>query len=124
MYSRDELLKLSDISSSRDPHSALAAAYDDCPQIKRRADTTSGGGGGGNITKLPFNWSEAFNENVAATAVFNYAEHNGISGAAALVNNMNNNTAKKNFLDVLRPNAPRRVWDETLGEWVEADTRG
>ena len=26
---------------------------------------------------------------------------------------------RKNFLEVLRPHAPVRVWSEQLGEWVE-----
>ncbi len=118
-YSRDELLALADAETGK-PGSPLIDC-EDYPLIKRR--------GAGEDRKLPYNWKETFNN--ARDVVRSSAATGGSPPAQrsfphnSTANNHNNNNAapngeKLNFLDVLRPNAPRRVWNDELGEWVEA----
>ena len=117
-YDRDKLLELATSPPSLKAHVSVVLAYADFPMLKRRPDSE---------LKLPYNWSETFNDEATSGAVLACGED---------TNNNNHNPKyphaatsavsglKKNFLDVLRPNAPRRVWDNNIGEWVEADTRG
>ena len=123
VYDRDKLLELASSPHSLKAHVSVVLAFADFPILKRRPDSNA---------KLPYDWSETFNEEATSAAVLAC----GGGGAEDAINNNSHhpkypNSAsssvsglKKNFLDVLRPNAPRRVWDDNIGEWVEADTRG
>lgn len=119
-YDRGKLLELASAPPSLKAHVSVVLAYADFPMLKRRPDSEF---------KLPYNWSETFNDEATSGAVlacgedannnYNPKYPHAHAAATSAVSGL-----KKNFLDVLRPNAPRRVWDNNIGEWVEADTRG
>ena len=120
IYDRDKLLELATSPHSLKAHGSVVEAFAAFPILKRRPDSTA---------KLPYDWSETFNEEATSAAVLacgggedtNNNTYHKVSpnSASSSISGL-----KKNFLDVLRPNAPRRVWDDNIGEWVEADTRG
>ncbi len=78
---------------------------------------------------LPRIWEEAFGKDVSDNYVI------GVLGASSISTETDSCLSKtvtidsvevkrKNFLEVLKPGAPARVWNENLGEWVEKQSRG
>ena len=115
-YGRDKLLELATARHSATPHGSVLEAFAAFPMLKRRPDS---------VAQLPYDWAATFTDEAAALAVLNEDNFNNNNnsfktGPPAATGG----SPKKNFLDVLRPNAPRRVWDDNVGEWVEAETRG
>lgn len=117
IYDRDKLLELATSPHSMKAHGSVVEAFAAFPILKRRPDSTA---------KLPYVWSETFNEEASSAAVLACEDTNNNNYHKVSPNSASSSVSglKKNFLDVLRPNAPRRVWDDNIGEWVEADTRG
>lgn len=116
VYERDKLLELATSPHSMRAHGSVVEAFAAYPILKRRPDS---------MAKLPYDWSETFNVEVTSGAVLPCGDgedrnnnYHKMSPTSAPLSGL-----KKNFLDVLRPNAPRRIWDDNIGEWVEADTR-
>ena len=123
VYDRDKLLELATSPHSMKAHGSVVEAFAAFPILKRRPDSNA---------KLPYDWSETFNDEANSAAVIacgvegddNNNYHNNNTPHPKYPHSAPVSGLKKNFLDVLRPNAPRRVWDDNIGEWVEADTRG
>ncbi len=139
-YSREKLLSAG-LSSSSLPNGAKAGGTDlpsgwlgnvlsAFPDIKRSTDEPH---------PLPIKWEEAFASSVVEGYVIGVSDqglysvpttkHQGLYSIRENNNNNNNGSPpynqevkkKKNFLEVLRPSAPIREWDEKLGEWVEKE---
>ena len=118
-YGRDKLLELATTRHSATAHCGVLEAFAAFPMLKRRPDS---------VAQLPYDWAATFTAEAAAAVLTedncNNNNNGGFKTGPPAPGGGGGGSPKKNFLDVLRPNAPRRVWDNNIGEWVEADTRG
>ena len=118
-YGRDKLLELATTRHSATAHCGVLEAFAAFPMLKRRPDS---------VAQLPYDWAATFTAEAAAAVLTedncNNNNNGGFKTGPPAPGGGGGGSPKKNFLDVLRPNAPRRVWDDNVGEWVEAETRG
>lgn len=126
-YSREELFLLADLPSSQAPLPEWSAIIAEFPVLERKV---------GSVHQLPYDGLKNNSLGQFAANTNNYDNH------LAEDENFNNNKirrknspgsmglsggsggGKKNFLEVLRPDAPVREWSEELGEWIECGSGG
>ena len=116
-YSRDEFLALADSALSRAVPEDLARVAEDIPGLGRNLGCPA------SVDKVCLGLLPPTNPDWHAL----FGVEGAVTSAVAAVCAANGGQAeekrpKKNFLEVLRPNAPTRTWDDVLGEWVEAPT--
>ena len=121
-YSRQELFNLAEAQLEVEPPN-WSSIREEFPVLERKKSMGSEILATAEEKKaaLPYDWEHAFRyANLAVQPVHCVGSESN--------NNNNNNVVtvkKKNFLEVLNPNAPLRTWNEELGEWVEVkETRG
>lgn len=112
-YSRDTLLGMANDALCRSPPASMAAILDELPGLGRLPSSSCPAP---NFSAKVGDWDALFGVNGSVTAIMiatnqmSGSEHNDVNKVQA---------KKKNFLEVLRPHAPVRTWNEELGEWIE-----
>lgn len=90
----------------------LSAILSDFPDLRRSPASRH---------PLPADWAAAFSGPAAASFVVGISDQGlySVPSAKDPSGPTGPVVRKRNFLEVLRPDAPVRVWDPELGEWVE-----
>eukprot|EP00095_Tigriopus_kingsejongensis_P004334 maker-scaffold1460_size40381-snap-gene-0.10 protein:Tk04334 transcript:maker-scaffold1460_size40381-snap-gene-0.10-mRNA-1 annotation:"PREDICTED: uncharacterized protein LOC409396 isoform X5" len=106
VYSRDELLRLADVPLSQIKPFNWNDIVSENPSMERKV--------GSPPTTLPRDWTKTFSPDGSSPLVPPppFPTNKKVPGLVP----------RKNFLEVLRPDAPIRVWDNDLGEWVEVQS--
>ncbi len=99
-------------SSSSSSESWLPEVLSRVPELRRSPQSRH---------PIPLDWDEAFL--VDDPVVIGISDHGLYSVAApSLHSSHGKEIKKKNFLEVLRPEAPVMIWNQELGQWVEDET--
>lgn len=152
-YTRDELLSVYTAAfAASAPHPKWDDIVADNPGLARNNNSNHGDGGDGDNAApnspldLPYDWHAAFGPHVNKGVIGlvnghimlpggggsnnNHSKDSGLGGgfggfdAAKTSSNSLGTVGRKNFLEVLRPDAPARAWDDVLGEWVVKEGGG
>lgn len=113
VYSRSELLDIGDAGVCQQPVESWPQIAADFPSLLRK------------VGSQPFKPQREFNFEMFDNALRSSAMVADEDDAAGHASSSSPKVVKKkNFLEVLRPDAPVRQWSEELGEWVEVGSPG